>query len=101
MDAIKEAGYSQSIQALLNRVHLHQHVVFLSDVLVVSGRTLDERYLLARAGDGKWSSLDFLNERPPWKDFRLWNQVLHQLVPSGGLHHSLGRLLYEEYKIWG
>ncbi len=89
MDMIKESGYSQADQVCLNWVCLYQQVVFLSDILGASGCTLDERYLSARNGGKKWSSLDFPNEHPPRKDFRLWNQVLHQLVPSGGLQRGL------------
>ena len=65
MDVIEEAGYSRADQDRLNRVRLHQQVVFLSDVLGTSGNLLDGRYLSARNRGEKWSSLDFPNECPP------------------------------------
>ena len=93
-------GYDLPTLVRLNRVRLYQQVVFLSCVLGASGKELDEKYLYKRPANQKWSTLGFPNERPPRKDFRLWQQALRQLVPAGGIQDRLGPLQCQSYKIW-
>ena len=93
-------GCTGSVLDRLERVRCHQQVVFLSEVVGISGRSLDERYLRPRPEGETWSSLKFPIEKPPAKDFRLWATVLRQLVPAGGLRTHLGRFLHQGYKQW-
>lgn len=66
------AGFGKGELARLNRVRIHQHVLFLSDILGAGGKSLDKRYLQKRGANEKWSRLRFPKEKPPPKDFRLW-----------------------------
>jgi hypothetical protein len=56
----------------LNRVRLHQQVIFGSDVMDAGGRSLDRKYLTERPLEESWTSLKFPNKRPPARDFKLW-----------------------------
>ena len=93
-------GFDLPTLVRLNRVRLHQQVLFLSCVLGASGKELDEKYLIKRRVDEKWSTLSFPQEKPPRKDFLLWQQALRQLVPAGGIQDRLGAFQHVGYKVW-
>ena len=63
----------------LNRVRLHQQVIFLSDVMDASGRVIESKYLEERPWNERWFSLIFPKERPLVSNFRLWNAALLQI----------------------
>ena len=51
---------------MLNRVHIHEQVLFLSCVLGALGKNLDAKYL-AHCPDGEhWSKINFPKECPPY-----------------------------------
>ena len=100
MREFERMGFTKVELEILNRVRLYQQVLFLSDILGVSGRDLDERYLRRRPPSEKWSVLQFPKERPSAQDFRLWKTALRQIVPAGGIRMHLGRFLHDGYKVW-
>ena len=100
MQLFLEAGFSMEEMRRLNRVRIHQQVLFLLCVLGASGKTLDAKYLKKRQEGETWSRLKFPNERPPAKDFRLWEKALKQLVPADGIMDRLGPFNHEGYKVW-
>ena len=75
MQKFWEVGFEESDLVQLNKVRLHQQVVFLSDVMDASGRRLDE-YLKKRPAGEKWSSLTFPVEQPPRAFFNMWKEAL-------------------------
>jgi hypothetical protein len=84
----------------LNRVRMHQQVLFLSDVMDASGRAIDRKYLHPRPMDETWSDLVFSNECPASRDFRMWKEAIPQIRALGGRLH-LGRYIQQGHKIWG
>jgi hypothetical protein len=86
----------------LNRVRCHQQVLFISDVFDASGRAVDRNFLEQRPLEEAWSTLIFLQERPPRRGFKLWQQavLLLLLAPRGCPDKQLGRLLVKGHKIW-
>ena len=83
----------------LNRVRLHQQVIFGSDIMDAGGRSLDRKYLTERPPEESWSSLKFPNERPPARDFKLWREILPQLRPNRGTLH-MGPYVKQGHKLW-
>ena len=57
MQRFLEYGYSAAQLVALNRVRVHQQVVFLSCVLNAPGSDLDARYLRRRPDGQNWSEL--------------------------------------------
>ena len=55
----------------LNGVRIHMQVLFLSDILSASGKTLDVKYQVQRKIDERWSKLNFPKEHPHNKGFNL------------------------------
>ena len=100
MQRFLELGFSAAQLVILNRVRLHQQVVFLSCVLNALGSDLDAKHLYRRPDGQNWSELKFPKERPTPSDFRLWREALGQLVPAGGMLVRLGRCLHKGYKVW-
>jgi hypothetical protein len=46
----------------LNRVRMHQQVLFLSNILGAGGKSLDKCYLQKRQGTERWSTMKFPRE---------------------------------------
>ena len=92
-------NYDAKALCQLNRVRLHQQVIFLSDIMDASGRAIDSKYLEERPWNERWSSLTFPKERPSDKDFLLWRAALPQIRALGGRLH-IGRLLTQGHKAW-
>ena len=93
-------GYSPHNLRILNKIRVHQQVVYLSDVLGASGKSLDRKYLKQREIGEQWSTYRFPKEKPPSKDFRLWQQAITQLIPAGGIMDRLGSFKVPGHKIW-
>ena len=100
MQIFEDEGYTLIELARLNRVRLHQQVVFLSCILGASGKDLDSKYLDRRPDTTNWSELNFPKEKPPRKDFQLWREALHHIAPPVGIQDRLGAFLHSGYKIW-
>ena len=99
MMKLKRKGNSTEDLRRLNRVRVHQQVLFLSDVLGASGNSLDKKYLKQRGVGDQWSTLRFPKEKPPRKDFRLWKQATAQLILAGGIMDRLGNFKAPPHKI--
>ena len=95
MTAFVDNGHSIAELERLNRVRMHQQVLFVSDVFDSSGRVLEKRYLTRRLGPERWSTYLFPRQSPPPKDFKLWRNAL-QTIRS----HRVGRLLHNGHRIW-
>ena len=88
MQLFVRAGFNKEDLLRLNRVCVHQHVLFISCVLGASGKSVDKKYMTKRKPEEKWSTLRFPKENPPNKDFQLWRIALRQIVPAGGILHD-------------
>ena len=100
MRVFVEAGFGKQELQRLNRVRIHQQVLFLSCIMGASGKHLDEKYLKRRPTQEQWSKLNFPKENPPRKDFKLWKEALHSIVTAEGLPDRLGRYLHDNCKKW-
>lgn len=79
----------------LNRVRLHQQVIFGLDIMDAGSRSLDRKYLTSkRPLEENWSSIKFPIKKPPAKDFKLWRDSLPQLCHQGRLQMGPG------HKVW-
>ena len=99
MQEFVRLNYSDDDLRRLNRVRMHQEVLFLSDVMDASGRAIDRRYLFPRPMDETWSTLSFPNEQPARKDFQLWRSAIPSIRALGGRLH-LGKYTLQGHKIW-
>jgi hypothetical protein len=95
-----ETGFGKLELQRLNRVRIHQQVLFLSCILGASGKQLDAKYLKRHAAGVRWPKLNFPKDRPPRQDFLLWEEALHNVVPAEGLPDRLGRYLHDSCKKW-
>ena len=100
MRAFAKLDFREEELLRLNRVRCHQQVLFVSDVFDASGRAVDRKYLSPRPSEEAWSTLIFPQERPPRRDFNLWQRAVLLLAPRGRPENSLGRLRVKGHKIW-
>jgi hypothetical protein len=99
MHELVRLNYSSNNLQRLNRVQLHQEVLFLSDIMDASGQTLDRTYLRPKPRDEACSSLSFPIKQPPARDFKLWRETIPQIWAPGG-HLHLGDYIKRGHKIW-
>jgi len=83
-----QLNYSPQELCQLNRVRMHQQVIFLSDVRDASGRALDKKYRHPRPYGNQWSTLSFPKEDPSDEVFLLWKEALLQIRALGGRLNS-------------
>ena len=88
-------GHSAEELECLNRVWMHQQVIFMSDVFNLSGRVLGKKYLNHQLGLEKWSTYLFPRQLPLPRDIRLWCNALQSIQT-----HRVGRLMNKGHKIW-
>jgi hypothetical protein len=100
MQAFAWLEFNEDELLRLNRVWCHQQVLFISDVFDASGKAVDRKYLARRPSEAAWSTLIFPQERPPRRDFNLWQRAVLLLAPRGRPDSQLGRLLVKGHKIW-
>ena len=101
MEAVEASGISNTSELnRINRVRLHQQVLYVSDVLEANGKTIDSKYLEPRPLEEKWSQFIFPTENPPTQDFSLWRQVVNSLAPRGRIQHRIGIFTSPGHKIW-
>ncbi len=100
MAAFDNADYDEKALIHLNRVRCHQQAVFISDVLDASRKAIDRRYLTRCQKRDLWLTLIFPQERPPDKDFKLWENALLCIAPRGRLQDCIGKFVEKGHKIW-
>jgi hypothetical protein len=100
MAAFENTDYDEKALIRLNRVRCHQQAIFILDVLDASGKAIDRRYLKRRQKGELWLTLIFPQERPPDKDFKLWENALLCIAPRGRLQDCIGNFVEKGQKIW-
>ena len=63
------AGFNKEDLLRLNRVRVHQQVIFLSCVLGASGKSLDKKYMTKRKPEENCNRLRFPKENHPISTF--------------------------------
>jgi hypothetical protein len=99
MAAVEAAGFRVKEQEIINRVRLHQEVVYKLYVFTVDGRHIDERYKRLRKQEERWSKYLFPKQKIPSSHLRLWKQVLLQLAPGDRRPTNLGKYNHPSHKI--
>ncbi len=93
-------GYSNDELIWLNRVRCHQHILFYSNIFNAGGRAIDRRYLAKQLSQQAWSRLIFHQEKPPARDFHLWQSAIDTIAPRGQPCLWLGRMINKGHKFW-
>jgi hypothetical protein len=83
MRVFEELQFNESECRLLNMVHLHQQVLYESDIFHADGLTINEKYFNPRKIGENWSHYRFGCQQPPPVAYNLWCQALENLAPGG------------------
>ena len=101
MMELERKGHSAEDLLRFNRERVHQQVLFLSDVLGASGKSLDRKYQKQRdVGERNGIPFVFQKKSPPREEFWLWQQAIAQIILAGGIMYSLGNFKAPPHKIW-
>jgi hypothetical protein len=84
----------------LNCFRIHLQVLFLSDAMDTSEKSIKQQYMRLRAQGETWSTLVYQQERPPARDVKLQQSALLAIVHRGWLQDRLGRFINKGHKIW-
>jgi hypothetical protein len=98
------AGYKGTQIISLNRCHLTDKAIFLSDLATACGRFLDLTFLVPPDfGDAMVAQSSYVlpNEWPSRKDWKLWWDFWMLFTGHGGIFHiPLGEWLAQTHRIW-
>jgi hypothetical protein len=100
MKVFVECGYTDNELGRFTRVRCNHQVLFYFEVFDVGESALDRRYLESWPPGATWSTLIFLQESPPAKDYRIWQQALGLIAPRGSPQQHLGKFINKGHKIW-
>eukprot|EP00956_Cyclotella_meneghiniana_P027277 scaffold60862_cov41-Cyclotella_meneghiniana.AAC.7 len=100
MNAVKKFGFSERELQIINRVQIHQEVLFESDAFGADGRQIDPQYLNLRRTSEKWSDVIFPVQFIPRNQLALWKAALTQLAPGGKRPRNIGKFIRRGHKIW-
>jgi hypothetical protein len=100
MHSFESLGFDTTEREALNKVRLHQQVIFESDIFHADGISLNTRYLQPRRLGERWSKLQFGRQKPPLSAIALWREALGQLAPGGRRSRSLGRFKHDTHIDW-
>ncbi len=99
MLVLMERGYSREIIRRLNRVRIHMQVLFLLDVLTVSGNRINTMALQLRPATNKQSTLNWPKEAPTMADTMLWKEALEDICPSRQRLNCLGQYVAKSHQV--
>lgn len=100
MTSFEHAGYSLEDCKTLNKVRLHQQVLFDSDIYNADGNTINPKYLQPRETGERWSTLRFGRQQPSHTAFQLWREAIGHLTPNGRRRQKLGDFISHTHTIW-
>jgi hypothetical protein len=97
MSILMERGYSRELLRRLNRVQIHNQVLFLLDVLTALGNKIDGAALQTRQLTEKMSTLNWPKEEPTMEDMNLWKEALEDICPSRQRLTCLGQYVTKSH----
>ncbi len=100
MQVLIQSGYSNEVLHRLNCVRVSQQLLFMSDVLTVSGSKINPEVLTRRSPGEAWSNMTWPTEHPPESDFQLWRRAMLSICPSRTNRTQVGRFTGPTHRIW-
>lgn len=98
MSAFEELGYTKGGLDILNRVRIHQEVLFESNIFGAHCRKINPQYL--RCKDEKWSNSIFPIQWIPPPHICLWKDAISHLAPGGRRPQNFGKFVESGHKLW-
>ena len=99
MLVLMERGYSSETVRRLNMVRIHMQVLFLSDVMTMSGNRIDDTVLRLQQSTERVSMLNWPKEEPTAMDMMLWKEALEDICPSRQRLNCLGQYVAKSHGI--
>ena len=100
MQVFFEQGYFPESLLRLNRVRIYWQALFLSDILMASGKKINKEIIGQPQVCRKQLWLRWPTEHPTELDFQLWRDAVMTLCQSWNTRTRLGLLIAPTHRIW-
>jgi hypothetical protein len=100
MQILLKQNYPNDILLCLYRVQVYLQLLFMSDILAVSGHKINPEVLSHQPPGKAWSSMRWPTEQPTDSDFLLWRNAMFYICPSRSTNPRLGRFTPPTHRIW-
>ncbi len=92
-----ERGHSKEV---IRRLRIHLQVIFLSDVLTLSGNRIEASTLQPWPNSNQWLVLNWPKEEPTLADMILWKEAPKDICPSKWCLNCLGLFIAKSHQVW-
>jgi hypothetical protein len=100
MQVLINAGYANKVLGRLNIVRVSLQLLFMLDILTVSGNKISIEILSYRPLGEAWSNMRWPNEHHTDSDMQLWRNAMLLICPSRSSKSSIGRFIGRSHRIW-
>jgi hypothetical protein len=100
MQVLINAGYTNEALGRLNIVHMSLQLLFMSDILTVSGNKISIEILSHCPQGEAWLDMKWPNKHPTDSDMQLWTNAMLLILPSRSSKLSIGRFIGRSHRIW-
>jgi hypothetical protein len=100
MQVLIRVGYTSKALGCLNRVQVSLQLLFMYDILTVSGNKVCAHILLPRPHGEAWLEMRWPNKYPTNSDMRLWRDAMLSICPSRSNISSIGHFIGRLHRIW-
>ncbi len=100
MAALPRHSFTPGELLAINRIRIHQQVLYLSDILDANGKNVDGRYRHIRDPSSQWSNFLWPKVFLDRKDLAIWRQVLDTIAPLQRIQDRLGKWTAPTHKRW-
>ena len=100
MQVLIQVGYTNEALGRLNRVRVSLQLIFMSDILTVSGNKISTEVLSCHPQGEAWLKMRWPHQRPTDLDLQLWKNAMLSICPSLSAKLSVGRFTGITHMIW-
>ena len=84
----------------LNRVRFALQLLFMLDILIVSGNKINPEILFQCPNEEEWSNMRWPNKQPTESDYHLWRNAMISICPSKRGTGKVGQFTASTHRIW-
>ncbi len=100
MQVLIKAGYMGQAPRRLNRVRVSLQLLFVSNVLTVSGNKISKGILSHQPQGEAWSTMRRPTKQPTDSDMSFWRNAMLLICPSRSSMLGIGRFIGKTHRVW-
>ncbi len=100
MQVLLRAGYGKEDLWRLNWVRVSSRVLFMSNVLTVSGNKISSEVQSPRPRGEAWLNMQWPSKHPTASNMDLWRNAMHTICPSRCSSTGAGQFIGQTHRVW-